>query len=171
MKKSLVLGLFILFTVAANAQTKIKLGWIDANELLTVMPERKVAAAKLDSIVKVEEAVLKILKDDYERVGRLLQAAPSTMPQAEYDKLMDEFNRIQDGLYIQQQNSQAKVADEEKKLIDPILDKINEAIKKVGKDNGYTYIFDISLGQVLVKPEGDNILKLVKKELGLPVMD
>lgn len=86
-------------------------------------------------------------------------------------KAQDELAKIEDAIYLQTQSSRDKVSSKEKDLINPILDKVANAIKDVGKENGYTYIFDISLGQVIVYPESDNILKLVKKKLGLPVMD
>jgi outer membrane protein len=43
-----------------------------------------------------------------------------------------------------------------------------KAIEQVAKENGYTYIFDTSVGAVLYWEESDNVLSLVKKKLNLP---
>lgn len=171
MKKIIALAVFAACTITLNAQTKLKLGWVNSTELLEVMPEKKKAAASLDSMVKAEESVLKLLEDDYKRVTDNLNKKGATMPPDELKRAQEELGKIEDALYSQMQLSQDKVQQREKDLINPILDKIANAIKEVGKENGYNYIFDVSLQQVLVYPDGDNVLKLVKKKLGIPVMD
>lgn len=171
MKKIIALAAFAAFTISLNAQTKLKLGWVNSGELLEVMPEKKKAAATIDSMVKAEESILKLLEDEYKRAGDKLNKEGSTMTPEQLKKAQDEFAKIEDALYVQMQTSQDKVSQKEKDLINPILDRIANAIKEVGKENGYNYIFDVSLQQVIVYPEGDNVLKLVKKKLGIPVMD
>jgi hypothetical protein len=37
----------------------------------------------------------------------------------------------------------------------------------VAKENGFTYIFDVSAGSLLYQPESDNVLSLVKTKLGI----
>jgi outer membrane protein len=44
---------------------------------------------------------------------------------------------------------------------------VKNAISEVGKENGYTYIFDVGTGAVVFFDNGDNILPLVKKKLGI----
>ena len=42
------------------------------------------------------------------------------------------------------------------------------AIKEVGKENGFTYVFDLSAGGILYFADNtEDILPLVKKKLGL----
>lgn len=171
MKKLIAIAALVAFSITLNAQVKLKLGWVNSGELLEVMPEKKKAAATVDSMVKVEEGILKVLNSDYTKAVDNVNKTASTMTPEQLRKAQENIAKIEDALYLQQQTSQDKVSKAEKALIDPILDKISNAIKEVGKENGYTYIFDISLQQVLVYPESDNVLKLVKKKLGIPVMD
>jgi outer membrane protein len=60
-----------------------------------------------------------------------------------------------------QTQQQAKVA--------PIIEKINKAIQAVGEKEGFTYIYDISQGNILYfnPTQCIDVLPLVKKELGL----
>jgi outer membrane protein len=51
--------------------------------------------------------------------------------------------------------------------MEPMIEKANQAIEDVAKENGYTYILDTSAGTVLYFPESDDILPLVKTKLGL----
>ena len=50
----------------------------------------------------------------------------------------------------------------------PIANKIQQAIKKVGDENGFTYIIDNSANIVpYVSPSAENVLPLVKKALNI----
>ena len=171
MKKLAIVVLLAASALSLNAQVKAKYGWVNSAELLDIMPEKKKAAATIDSLVKGEEGIIKILNDEYDKKAKKLSTTGGTMTPDQLAKAQDELAKIEDAIYLQTQSSRDKVSSKEKDLINPILDKVANAIKEVGKENGYTYIFDISLGQVIVYPESDNILKLVKKKLGLPVMD
>lgn len=171
MKKLIIAIALLAAGTTAQAQTKLKFGWINSTELLDVMPEKKKAAATLDSLVKVEENIIKLLNDAYEKKAKDIETNGLKMTPENLKKAEDELNKIEEGIYLQTQTSRDKISAKEKELVDPILDKISETIKTVGKEEGYTYIFDISLNQLLVYPDGDNVLKSVKKKLGLPVMD
>ena len=69
------------------------------------------------------------------------------------------------------QNFQVQAQDElqkkEAELLQPIIDKAKVAIKAVAEKNGYSYVFDSSLGVLIHSPSGDDILPLVKKQLGI----
>lgn len=171
MKKLAIIALLALSALNVNAQVKAKYGWINSSELLDIMPERKKAAVSIDSMVKAEESIIKILNDDYESKLKKLNTEAAKMTPDQLARAKDELAKIEDAIYMQTQGARDKVQKKEQELLNPLLDKVSTAIKDVAKENGYTYVFDISLGQVLVYPDGDNMIKLVKKKLGLPVMD
>ena len=53
-------------------------------------------------------------------------------------------------------------------LLKPIVDKMNAAVKAVGKENGYTMIFDTSIfNSVLYADESEDVMELVKSKLGI----
>ena len=62
---------------------------------------------------------------------------------------------------------QQKIIKKREELYQPILDKVKVAIEAVGKDNGYTMIFDASNGTILHANDGDNVMTLVKTKLGM----
>ena len=50
----------------------------------------------------------------------------------------------------------------------PIITKINQAIKKVGDENNFTYIIDNAANVVpYVSPKAENVLPLIKKALNI----
>ena len=50
----------------------------------------------------------------------------------------------------------------------PIINKIQQAIKKVGDENGFTYIIDNAANIIpYVAPSAENVLPLIKKALNI----
>ena len=64
-----------------------------------------------------------------------------------------------------QRSAQASLQQKEKSLVDPVIAKIDKAIKEVRVENGYTYI--ISNQALLAGPEDGDISPLVLKKLGV----
>ena len=52
-------------------------------------------------------------------------------------------------------------------LTKPLIEKIQNAIKAVGKENGFTYILNGNEQIILYSDGGINVLSLVKKKLGI----
>ena len=97
-------------------------------------------------------------KDKYDReVGTM----SSAVRQVREKELMDLGNRIQEF----QASAQEDLEDKQYELAKPFQDAIQEAINKVAKANGYSYIFDTKT--LLYYGSSDDITPLVKKELGI----
>ena len=65
------------------------------------------------------------------------------------------------------QKAEKQLEERQEALLKPIVDRAKKAIEEVGKENGYTYIFDAGVGAVLYSQDSDDIMPLVKKKLGL----
>ena len=163
MKKLIVAGVMALTFLGASAQTKI--GYINTQELFSLMPE----AAKVDSQLQEYQFSLQKNGEDLQRDADE-KAAKFIKDSATLNASMKEIKRGEIlKLYqqIQTDNSefQDRVNKKGQELFGPIRIKAMDAIKATAKKNGYAYVLDIS--SVLVGPPGDDILALVKKELGL----
>jgi outer membrane protein len=66
-----------------------------------------------------------------------------------------------------QQSSQESIQQKRNEVLSPLLEKAQNAINEVAVDNGYTYIFDISLGTIVYGQESKDIMPLVKAKLGI----
>jgi len=167
MKKTfIVIAMALLSFGTAFAQKSVKLGHIDSNELLKIMPGRDSAQAKLQREMTELEGALQNMQMELQQLYNDYMAKESQMSdlikQVEQKKLQETGARIEEF----QKNAQLQLQESEKALLTPIIDRAKEAIRKVAKDNGYTYIFDSAVGVTLYEG-GDDILPLVKKELGL----
>ncbi|MCQ2281407.1 MAG: OmpH family outer membrane protein [Bacteroidales bacterium] len=169
MKKGFIVVLVALlaFGGSAMAQKNIKLGHINSNELMQIMPGRDTAMAMLQKDVEDLQAEMDAMKKEYEtRVNDYL---------AKKDQLSELIRKTKEsdlqamGARIEefQKNASAQLEERQEALLKPIVDRAKASIEQVGKENGYTYIFDAGVGAVLYSQDSDDIMPLVKKKLGL----
>src|SRR5690606_29239750 len=61
-----------------------------------------------------------------------------------------------------------KIEKRREDLLKPIFDRIDVALKELGKEHGYTMIFDTSIfNALLYVKESDDVMPLLKAKLGL----
>ena len=157
----------LAFGGSAMAQKNIKLGHINSNELMQIMPGRDTAMALLQKDVEDAQAELEAMKKEYEtRVNDYLAKKDQLSELIRKTKESDIQNM---GARIEefQANAQKLLEERQEALLKPIVDRAKAAIEEVGKENGYTYIFDAGVGAVLYSQDSDDIMPLVKKKLGL----
>jgi outer membrane protein len=85
--------------------------------------------------------------------------------QTKEQELIDLNRRIQEF----QQNAQEQLQNKQVELFQPIYTKVDKAIKEVGKENGFLYVFDVAKGSLLYFDEtkSTNVTALTKAKLGL----
>jgi len=154
-----------LFIQPSFGQKNNKFGHINFEEVLTLMPDRAKAAARMDSLTKDAEKHLQEMMQEYQTVqGQAPTAGASQLVTQDYQ---DKMNSLQQRIQNFQQQAQKSLEEEQAKLIEPIISKVKKGVEQVAKENGYTYVFDTSVGTLLYWEESDNILPMVKKKLGL----
>ena len=166
MKKSIFVLVVALFASATMfAQKPVKLGHIDAQELIKIMPEVDSIQKKLMAEQEEAESMLKTMQSELQTLYAEYQSKRDQMSdlikQTKETELQDKDTRIRQ--FAEQ--AQKRLQDRTEELFAPIQEKIKNAIAKVAKANGYTYIF--TSGATLLYEGGDDILPLVKKEMGL----
>ena len=131
-----------------------KFGHLDAQEVLLSLPERAEAQASIESAAELETKFA-----DY-------QAKASTWPDAIRQQKERELQQLDAGLQEFGVTIQNDLAQMEQQLLSPMIERVRKAIEDVGKEQGYTYIFDTSTGVTLYNG-GDDVTDLVKTKLGM----
>ena len=172
MKKLIKSGLLlILFSVLTlSTVTAQKYGHLNSGNLIMSIPEAQAAEKELETYRNQLIATL-------EKKGEALQADAMKLQQ-EYDsgalsqvkaqeKQASLMKRGED-LRNEEVEMGNKVASKREELLKPILDKLDVALKEVGKEGGYIMIFDTGIfNALLYVEEADDVLPLVKAKLGL----
>lgn len=169
MKKTLIAIMVCLlaFGGTAMAQKSVKLGHINSNDLMQIMPGRDSAQTVLQAEVNELEATLKSMQAEAEKRYNdyVSNQAGWTelIRQTKQREIQDMAARIEEF----QKNAQEQLQNREAELLKPIIDRAKKAIEDVAKEGGYTYIFDAGTAALLFDEGGDDIMPLVKKKLGL----
>jgi outer membrane protein len=165
--KVIVLMMIIAVSSASFGQKGIKVGHINSNDLLTAMPERAGLQKQIEDHAAQLTATLDAMRKEYDTKIGDFQAKQDVMTDIIKDTKVKEITDLEKRISEFQQTAQADLQKKEQELLQPIIDKAKEAITKVAKEGNYTYILDSSVGVVLYSVEGDDILPLVKKDLGI----
>jgi outer membrane protein len=171
MKKTIGFLFVVLLVTATTSfaqKTELKFGHINSQELLESMPERETARKQLEEYSQMLQKEMEAMQTEYQtKVTAYLekQATFSDLVKKSKEQEIQEMQRrVQEFQQTAQQDYQQKQAE----LIQPIMDKAQAAIEKVGKDNGFIYIFDLSAGAVVYQSaQSIDVLPLAKKELGI----
>lgn len=164
----LVLVAFVLAAMGVSAQSPVKLGHIETEKLIKAMPEmttaEKTLQAKQDEVVKemtnLREQFQKLVAD-YTQNSKTFSDAIRASKEQEIQQLQQRIQNFEEVATNELQKAKNE-------LMQPIMDKALNAIKEVGKENSFTYIFDLSSGVLLFTAENSqDILPLVKAKLGL----
>lgn len=167
MKKTLILIAACLFAFggSAVAQKNIKLGHINSQELLSIMPGRDAAKDTLQKEASEIENTLKTMQAELERISNEFM-----QKQAEWTELIrntkrSEIQDMQNRIQSFYESAQKQLQDREAELTKPIVDRAKKAIEDVAREGGYTYIFDGAT--LLYSQDSEDIMPQVKKKLGL----
>jgi outer membrane protein len=163
MKKIAMVSLMALSIFGASAQQKI--GYINTDELISVMPEAEKADAELKeyqaSLSQQGQDLMKELGDKDSLFVRDSAKLSPSMREIKKNELIALYQRVQNW----NQQAQEMYQQEAQKKIAPLRQKAMDAIKAVAEEKKYTYILDNS--SVIVGPPGDDVLPLVKAKLGV----
>ena len=164
MKKLALLAVFGLLTLSSSAQ---KVGHINSQELLSLMPERTTAETSLQDYTKGLESQLMSMQTEYQSMVENYQNNEESYDDLTKQDKISEIQSLQERLTTFQQSAQSSLQQKEQELLQPILEKAQNAIDAVADKGKYTYILDSSSGVILYSKDSEDILEKVKKELGL----
>ncbi|MCC7051331.1 MAG: OmpH family outer membrane protein [Bacteroidia bacterium] len=173
MTKKISLAFLALFTGVTFSFAQ-KIGHINSQDLMLLMPERKQAESAMQDYAKQLEGQLATMNSDYEAKVQEYQTKESVMTDLIKQDKAKEINDLEGRIRAFQQSAQESLQKKEQELMQPMIEKAKKAIAEVAKENSYKYVLDTSLGTVLYEEDNDNIMSLVKKKLNLtdaPVKD
>lgn len=164
MKKLALLTLFGLLTFSTYAQ---KFGHLNAQELISIMPERDKAVSELQDYAKGLESQLMSMQSEYQSMIEDYQNNEVNYDDLTKQDKIAEIQGLEQRITTFQQSAQTSLQNKEIELLQPIEQKAQDAIDKVAEKGKYTYILDSSSGILLYSKDSEDILDKVKKELGL----
>ena len=141
--KKMILMMLMFVPLATFAQ---KFGHINAQEVMSQMPEFIKARGEMEAKAKQMENDLKAMQDELQRKSQEYDKNKSTMNATKQQETEAELNTLYQKYQQALQDNQQTLSKEQQEKMQPITTKLVNAIKEVGKTGGYVYIMDVSSG-------------------------
>ena len=170
MLKKIALVMLLALPMGVFAQN-LKFGHINAQEIITVMPEFTKAQNDIQTLEKQLTAELQRTQEEFNKKYQEFQQAiakdslPPNIAERRQKELQDMMQRQEQF----QQDAQQQMQKAQNDAMAPIYQKLDYAIKAVGAAEGVIYIFDLARTSIPYVNESQsiNLTSKVKANLGI----
>ena len=166
MLKKIALLLMLILPMSVFAQ---KFGHIKTQEILTAMPEYTKAQTDIQTMQKQYDDEMKRLSEEIQKKFAANQQEQANLPKNIQERRQKELQELNERGMQMQQDAQQQLQQSWMEMLEPIAKKIDDAIKAVGQEGGYVYIFDLNATQIPFVNEtlSTDVTSAVKAKLGL----
>ncbi|MEG1616757.1 MAG: OmpH family outer membrane protein [Bacteroidales bacterium] len=168
MFKKLVVIIMCMLPLATFAQN-FKFGNINSMEVFDAMPEKNTIQKELEALNTKYEGELQKMGEEHQRKVSDFLAAQDSLPENIKQRRAQEIGELEQRIQNFRQVAAQDFQQQQQTKFQPVFERISKAIKEVGQENGFTYIFDLSNSGILFFSETNTVdcLPLVKAKLGL----
>lgn len=166
MLKKIALLLLLIAPMSVFAQ---KFGHVKFAEILTVMPEYTKAQTDIQAQQKQYEDEMKRASDELTKKFTEYQQEQANLPKNIQERRQKELQELNEKGMQFQADAQQLLQKAYAEMMEPIYKKIDDAIKAVGQEGGYVYIFDLNRTDIPFVNESlsTDVTPAVKGKLGL----
>ena len=166
MLKNIALLLLLIAPMSVFAQ---KFGHVKFAEILTVMPEYTKAQTDIQAQQKQYEDEMKRASDELTKKFTEYQQEQANLPKNIQERRQKELQELNEKGMQFQADAQQQLQKAYAEMMEPIYKKIDDAIKAVGQEGGYVYIFDLNRTDIPFVNESlsTDVTPAVKGKLGL----
>lgn len=166
MLKKIALILLLIAPMSVFAQ---KFGHIKTQEILVAMPDYIKAQTDIQTMQKQYEDEIKRASDELTKKFTAYQEEQANLPKNIQERRQKELQELNQKGMQMQQDAQQELERSWMTMLEPIAKKIDDAIKAVGQEGGYVYIFDLNATQIPFVNEtlSTDVTSAVKAKLGI----
>lgn len=167
MIKKLLLALLVALPISAAAQ---KFGTFNFDEVITAMPEIKDMQQQLTDASQKYEAEFQKLQDELNKLYTDYQAiqndpaTPESIKERRLQEIQDRAQKVEQFRQTATQDLQRL----QEQLLAPIQQRVNDAVKAIGQEGNFTFIFPLEPSLILYQgADVVDVTPLVKAKLGI----
>jgi outer membrane protein len=168
MRRTLIACL-VFFTAATLTSAKdFKVGYINSQRILEEFQESQEAQRTLDdeqrqwlADAKKMEDEIKAMEDELESQSLLISEEKKAEKLQEIQKKYMEYQQFQQEIW----GENGKLYQRNKELTQPIIDKVNAVIRKIGEEGDYDIIFDATMGNIVYAKDEYDLTEIVLDDL------
>ena len=163
MIKKIVLAIMIALPLCGFAQ---KFGQVDTQVIITGMPEVASMQSQLEASSKTYEAEFQKLREEFDKKYAEFQQLEASTLDSIKERRMQELQELDQKIQQFRATASQDLQQQQEKLMAPIQQKIQDAIKAVGDEGSYTFIFE-NIAAAYVGKDVVDVTSLVKAKLGV----
>lgn len=164
-----ILAVVVLIAVAGTVQAQVKIGYINVDNVISLMPE----VSKFDSILtryqqdSINPQYASLIQT-YQYKDSIYKDTVKPAPAAVKKQLEEELPQLINTIQNWQQIVNQAMEGKQNELLAPLYRKVYDAIRAVAKEKGYTHV--VNKDSLLVAPDADDMIAAVaaKLKLSLP---
>ena len=167
MKNLITAAILFSLSLVSFGQKNSDIAYININEILTALPvtdsiQKVIEAEKLEFEKLYEE-----MTTDYNKIFEEFQNNQDTYSDLIKKTKSEELIAKQTRISTFEQNANNTLQQHNLELLQPVYNKINQAIQKLAKEKGIDYVIDLANGAVIYTSEeavnlNEEIIALVK---------
>lgn len=156
------------FAVSFSANAQNKFGHISISEVVNLMTERDSAIVQLSRYQAELVEEMEAMQTEYNNKINTYQQKQATWSTAVRESKEAELQEIVQRIQNFEQSATNDLNNLQNSLMAPIYQKAQDAIDKIAKSRGLTFVFDTTTLLYFDASQSTDLLPLVKAELGIP---
>ncbi len=169
-KTLLVIVMLMAGAIHVSAQDNLKIGYTNADYVLSLMPEAKQIDAELKAYEKQLQNQIQAKYNNLQEKMTDYQTNAGSWDDLIRSDKEQEIQTLQQNIQQFSQDAETQMAKKRNTLLKPVYEKIGKAIEDVAVENNYSHIFSAGspgFDVLLYAREQDDVSDLILKKLGI----
>jgi len=168
-KQIILIALAMILALSTGNAFAQKIAYINSQQILANFKEATDAKDRLEKINQEWEAQGRELQRQFQELGEQLESQSLLLSEDRKQEKQQELQNLYMKIQQYQQEKWGQNGEyfkKEAEVMQPVIDKINKAINKVGEEMKFDYIFDsVSANIVYASPSQQDLTEEILKEL------
>ena len=166
MKRTILVLVLCLGCLSMFSQKAVKFAHVDVQAIFGEMPEKAAATKEVEYYAKTLEDQMQVLYKEYETKMKEYSENKDTCSDLIIHDKEEAIMSLQTRIQNFQQQAETDLQNREAALLEPITNKIKDAINSVAAEQGLTYVYDKTT-LLYTSPDATDITADVKAKLGI----
>lgn len=170
MLKKIALLIMLILPMGVFAQSTLKFGHINSNDIIPTMPEYTKALSELQALEKNYTDEIQRTQGEFSKKYQEFQQAiaKDSLPQNIAERRQKELQDMAERQQQFQEEAQQGMQKAQQEKMTPVYKRLDDAIKAVGATEGVVYIFDLTRTPIpYVGTQSMDLTAKVKAQLGI----
>lgn len=155
-------------TAFSQVLPQATVAFVNTSEILEQMPEKAQATQQLLTLSENYKKELELMQNEYNKKYSDYITYQASLSENIKLRRMQELTELESRIRQFMELAQEDIENQEKVLLEPLKQKIKDAVRTVGIERNYTVIYDLANpGIAFVSPSAEDATPHIKAKLGI----